>query len=269
MQQANIIYLSHGGGPLPLLGDAKHQSLIKTLKALAGKIRQPEAIIVFSAHWEENPLAITSAENPGLIYDYYGFPEAAYQIEYPLTGSPQLAKLIDDCLRSNRIESRLDHSRGFDHGVFVPLKLMFPSAEIPCVQVSLHRNLSASAHIEIGKALRPLLNRNLLVIGSGSSFHNLPYFFDQSPESIKRNNEFHQWLKQTLCNPELSERLKSQRLVDWQIAPHANFCHPRQEHLMPLHLCFGLAENLLPECHEFELNGKQLHCYSWSPNSLC
>jgi 4,5-DOPA dioxygenase extradiol len=172
-----VLFIPHGGGPLPLLGDPGHQQLVDFLQGIPARIPTPAAICVISAHWEESIATITSGASPSLIYDYYGFPESAYGIQYPAPGSPSLAEEIFAAFQKNSIVANLDEQRGFDHGLFVPLKLMFPDAGIPCVQLSLLSNLNPSDHIAIGKALRPLRRENVLFIGSGFSFHNMKAFF--------------------------------------------------------------------------------------------
>ena len=177
MSSSSVLYLSHGGGPLPLLGDESHQELVNFLKYITARLGKPSAIIVISAHWEEAEPTITSAAVPALIYDYYGFPKESYDIEYPAPGEPLLAHKVFDLLETHGIKSTLTDQRGFDHGVFVPLKMMYPDANIPCIQLSLVHGLQPLEHIQIGKALAGLMGENVLVIGSGFSFHNLNAFF--------------------------------------------------------------------------------------------
>lgn len=241
-KQTEILFLSHGGGPMPLLGDPGHKALVDYLTEMGKTLRTPSAILVISAHWEESIPTITSAANPSLIYDYYGFPAESYQIQYPCPGEPKLAGQIHQALTAAGIEAQLDDTRGFDHGVFVPLKLIYPNAEIPCVQLSLVNSLNPDSHLAIGKALQALDYDNLLVIGSGFSFHNMRAFFSaNTPEVQAKNQAFEDWLKESCCNPEISETERAQRLSHWEQAPHARFCHPREEHLLPLHLCYGMA----------------------------
>lgn len=168
-QLGPVLFIPHGGGPLPLLGDKGHQNLVLFLQQIAPSLGQPSAIVVISAHWEESNVTITSGENPSLVYDYYGFPDEAYRIQYPVPGSPSLANKIQKLLHQSGISARLDSRRGFDHGLFVPLKIMFPAAEIPCIQLSLVNSLDPATHIKIGKALAELRKDNVLVIGSGFS----------------------------------------------------------------------------------------------------
>ena len=179
MKSANprVLFLSHGGGPLPLLGDPAHREMVENLQIIAGRIAKPTAILVISAHWEERVATLTSGAKPALIYDYYGFPEKSYEIEYPCPGEPALADQVQRLLTEAGIEARLDAQRGFDHGLFVPLKIMYPEADIPCIQLSLVKGLDPAEHIRIGKALAGLRQEGLLVIGSGFSFHNMKAFF--------------------------------------------------------------------------------------------
>ena len=243
-QSGSVLYIPHGGGPLPLLGHPGHQDLVDFLFEITPKLGQPSAIVVISAHWEAPVVTITSGKSPQLIYDYYGFPEEAYKIKYPAPGAPELAKQIFHLLKQDGIEAKLDEQRGFDHGLFVPLKLMYPNADIPCVQISLHSSFDAESHINIGRALSALRHENLLVIGSGFSFHNMDALKSQSAESMMgRNIAFEKWLIETCTGVNLSPGQRESRLINWLEAPHARYCHPREEHLLPLHVCFGMANS--------------------------
>jgi len=264
MSQSNIVFLSHGGGPLPLLGNPDHASLVQYLKQLGKDLKRPDAIVVFSAHWEASQVNITSHEAPSLIYDYSGFPPESYEITYPSPGQPSLAREISAALSKASIANQLDSQQGLDHGVFVPIKLMYPQADIPVVQVSLLNSLDAHQHIAIGKALQPLLAQNLLFIGSGFSFHNMRAFFSaQSNEDQEKNRAFEQWLKQVLMNKNTSEAERNQLLTAWTTAPHARFCHPREEHLLPLHICYGLAERAADLHESVQILGKQAGMFHW------
>lgn len=257
-------YLSHGGGPLPLLGDESHTEMVECLAAVAAYIDKPTAIIVVSAHWEEDVVAITHSGQPPMIYDYYGFPQAAYEIQYPAPGAPALAKQIHKALADEHIESRLDDDRGFDHGMYVPLMLMYPSADIPCVQVSLVKGLDAAQHIRIGEALCRIAMNGALIIGSGFSFHNMDAFFGQdTAESKSMNSEFEAWLVNTCSSDTLDETQRTHRLINWEGAPHARYCHPREEHLLPLHVCYGATKR--PASAEIQLSiiNKQASMYLW------
>ncbi|MCW8847042.1 MAG: dioxygenase [Gammaproteobacteria bacterium] len=260
----SVIFISHGGGPLPLLGDPGHAALVDNLQAIAGQVGRPSAIVVFSAHWESAKCTITGGATPSLIYDYFGFPNEAYQIQYPAPGEPALAGRIYEMLTSRGMEAEVDKLRGFDHGMFVPLKIMFPKADIPCVQISLFDSLSPSRHIQLGRVLAGLREDNILVIGSGFSFHNLKAFFSPPSDAMAvGNTSFENWLVETCTSTALDEVERESRLVHWQEAPAARLCHPREEHLLPLHVCYGLAQAPARKAFSFEIMGMQASAYAW------
>ncbi len=260
---AQIVYFSHGGGPLPILGDPGHRSMVRFMEELPGKLRRPEAILVVSAHWEAREATMTGGETPPLIYDYYGFPEKAYEIRYPAPGRPELAELIAGLLQKSGIPSRIDKNRGFDHGMFIPLKLMYPDALIPTVQMSLLHSLDPAAHLSLGKAMRPLMEQNILVIGSGFSFHNLGAFSWHGKAAPDPGNEaFQNWLIEC-CAGDIPESERERRLAAWQEAPSARYCHPREEHLLPLHVCVGLANKPARVVFDDSILGKRAVAFQW------
>jgi len=259
-----VLFLSHGGGPMPLLGDEGHAEMVENLKSIAGKIKKPSAILVISAHWEEKLPTITSGENPSLIYDYHGFPEESYNIKYPCPGEPLLADQVYRLLNTAGIEARLDKQRGFDHGLFVPLKIMYPEADIPCIELSLVQSIDPEEHIKIGKALSDIEHDELLIIGSGFSFHNMKAFFTlQTSDSKMMNESFEQWLIHTYSNPTIDETERTQRLENWEQAPAARYCHPREENLLPLHVCYGIAQAACTEYFELNIINKKSSVYLW------
>jgi 4,5-DOPA dioxygenase extradiol len=259
-----VLFIPHGGGPLPLLGDKGHQALVHFLQEIAPSLGRPSAIILISAHWEESIATITSGESPPLIYDYYGFPEEAYRIQYPAPGSPELADKIFRLLHQSGISSRLDDQRGFDHGLFVPLKILFPGADIPCVQISLVNNLDPATHIDIGRALAELRKDKVLIIGSGFSFHNLKAFFTSGSEAQDVKNEaFEAWLIDTCTNADLSAPERENRLIHWGEAPYADYCHPREEHLLPLHVCVGFTNAPAKLVFDGKILGKKASAFLW------
>ena len=219
-----VLFIPHGGGPLPLLGDARHQQLVQFLQEMRGKLSRPRAIIVISAHWEASTLSITSAATPPLIYDYAGFPPESYQIRYPAPGLPGLAEELHEMFRAAGIDSRLDATRGFDHGLFVPLKLLYPEADIPCLQVSLVRGLDPETHLRIGAALATLMEDRVLILGSGYSFHNLPLLLrDHGDLEDPGNEAFENWLYQTCCDESLTSDQRRDDLLAWENAPYARY----------------------------------------------
>ena len=258
------LFLSHGGGPLPLLGDATHAQMVSCLQKIAAEIARPSAIILISAHWEADPLRVTAAASPELIYDYKGFPPASYDIEYPCPGTRSLAADICQQLENAGIDCIADQTRGLDHGVFVPLKILYPQADIPCVQLSLQKGLDPLRHIELGAALRGLDDPSLLVVGSGFTFHNMRAFFSPaSHESVNANVAFENWLIDTCVNPEVSEEQRIERFLNWSSAPSARYCHPREEHLMPLLVCYGYAGSAATKTYQLEILHKKTSMYSW------
>jgi 4,5-DOPA dioxygenase extradiol len=258
------IFISHGGGPLPLLGDPGHSQMVSCLQGIALSIPRPAAILVVSAHWEEQVPTITAGSKPSLLYDYYGFPPESYEIQYPCVGEPSLAREIYRMLGNCEIVAKLDEARGFDHGVFVPLKIMYPEADIPCVQLSLVDTLDSLFHIEVGNALRNLVDQNVLLIGSGVSFHNLKAFFaPDNAESIELNESFEKWLQNVCTDSELAEPMRRELLINWSDAPGARFCHPREEHLLPLHVCYGVSQAPCAELYEVTIMNKKSSMYLW------
>jgi aromatic ring-opening dioxygenase catalytic subunit (LigB family) len=173
-----------------------------------------------------------------LIYDYYGFPEHTYKIKYEAPGAPALAREIRELLTQAGIPARLDPQRGFDHGVFIPFKLIYPNADIPTVQLSLKAGLDPAAHIEIGRAIAPLREQGVLIVASGISYHNLRDFgVDPNPAS----DRFDTWLAEAVSAPDPG--LRNERLLQWKLAPAARNAHPREEHLIPLMVAAGAARD--------------------------
>lgn len=259
-----VLFIPHGGGPLPLLGHEAHQKMVAFLQEVPSKFSRPDAILVISAHWEEEIASVTSSAKPALLYDYYGFPEETYQIQYPVTGNTALAQRVVDLLRSKNIKSTLDEQRGLDHGVFVPLKIMYPNAEIPCIELSLLTGLDPQQHIDIGKALAELRHENILILGSGFSFHNLPAMLSPDNKgSDEQNAEFESWLIETCTGERFTTAEREQRLVHWSDAPGAKYCHPREEHLMPLHVCYGCCESRAKLVFNDLIMNKSASAYLW------
>jgi aromatic ring-opening dioxygenase catalytic subunit (LigB family) len=258
------LFISHGGGPLPLLGDASHREMIACLTGIAADIPKPDAIIVVSAHWEARVPTVTAASSPALIYDYYNFPPESYEIRYPCPGSPALARTIQHRLTDAGIAAELDEARGLDHGVFVPLRIMYPQADIPCVQLSLLDSLDAARHVAVGRAHAGRHAHNVLLIGSGFSFHNLKAFFGPASEEANRVNvAFEDWLGDAVGSHGYAEADRADRLVRWDSAPGARFCHPREEHLLPLHVCYGAAGGPSSRQYRVSILGKTSSFFVW------
>lgn len=201
---------------------------------------------------QESVATVTSGSNPPLIYDYYGFPPESYQLKYPAPGNPALAHKVAKLIQNAGIECREDPQRGFDHGVFIPLMLTYPEADIPVVQLSLLNSLDPELHLKMGQALEPLRDENVLIFASGMSFHNMSVFMKSMGSGLNqkvdpKSVEFDNYLKiaagvgaaASSSVPSLEERRKM--LVNWKRGPSALYAHPREEHLLPLMVAFGAA----------------------------
>jgi len=259
-----VLYISHGAGPLPVLGDEGHTEMVDNLKLLTREIPRPSAVLVVSAHWEEAVPTVTTAVRPDLYYDYYGFPPESYELRYPAPGDQDLAENVRDALVDKGFDTRADDERGLDHGVFIPLTIMYPEADIPCVQLSLIKGLDPAAHVAMGEALAGLDRENLLIVGSGFSFHNMRAFFARDTDETRTWNEtFEEWLIETCSSPSLDREERKKRLIQWESAPHARYCHPREEHLMPLHVCCGATGRASVEHYRLTIIGKRASAYRW------
>lgn len=229
------IYISHGGGPLPLMGDASHKALIEWLSKLGETIPTPKCILVISAHWEETDVTVLSGERPELLFDYYNFPKETYTYTYPAPGNPTIAATIRDLLGKAGFKCKENKTRGFDHGVFVPLMMMYPQADIPVLQLSLVRSLDPRLHINIGEALAALRKEGVLILGSGSSYHGR----SEGRAGLIASRDFDAYLVDVCTNVKYNEEERKQRLCEWKKAPAAEECHPREEHLIPLMVVLG------------------------------
>lgn len=260
-QSLPVVFVTHGGGPFPVL---REDSLSRHLRALGKQVAatKPKAILMVSAHWEEKQATLISDSRPSLLYDYYGFPPESYSLKYDAPGDSALAASIQAMLRSHGLAAELKSGRGWDHGVFIPLLLMLPAADTPVVQLSLLSSLDAAAHIKLGRALEVLRDQGVFIIGSGSSFHNMRTFgggFGDGSGS-ETSRDFHAWLHRAICDMPPAERAEA--LEGWQKAPSGPACHPREEHLLPLHVCVGAAGNDAGHViFDGNLMGVQMACY--------
>lgn len=242
-QRLPTVYIAHGGGPCffmdpppdnPTLWD-QMAAYLRSIPTAAGA--RPKAILVISAHWECPKPTVMSDDTYHLYYDYYGFPEHTYKLKYPAKGEASIAKRVHELLQAAGHETASESGRGLDHGVFIPLMLMYPDADIPIVQLSLQKGLDPAQHIAIGKALAPLRDEGVLIVGSGLSYHNLRNFF--SPFNLASNaaaKNFDAWLNHAVTAPQAE---REALLDEWASAPNARDCHPREEHLLPLMVVAG------------------------------
>ena len=234
------IFLPHGGGPCFFMdwtwgpADTWHPTQ-RFLDGVAAALpAPPKALVVISGHWEEPGFTAGAVEKPGLIFDYSGFPPHTYQLTWPAPGDPELAARVTKMLREAGLPAGLSRTRGYDHGVFVPLKVAFPHAEIPVVPLSLDHGLDPELHLHAGRVLAPLRDEGVLIIASGMSFHNLRAYM--RPETAEPAEQFDAWLTRAV---ELPAAQRNEMLRYWQNAPYASFAHPRAEHLIPLMVAAG------------------------------
>jgi aromatic ring-opening dioxygenase catalytic subunit (LigB family) len=198
---------------------------------------KPKAILMVSGHWEEDDFAVMGAEKPPMVYDYGGFPPHTYQIKYSAPGAPAIAARVIELLNAAGLATHLDQTRGFDHGVFAPMQVMYPDADVPLFQVAIRHDYDPAAHYALGRALAPLRDEGVLIVGSGLSYHNMRGF---GPQGKVPSAEFDAWLNSAVMSvPEKRKAL----LLEWEKAPSARACHPQEDHLIPLMAAVGAAEN--------------------------
>ena len=241
------LYLAHGGGPWPwmdgLMRDC-HDGLARSLAGLPAHLpSQPVAVLLVTAHWEAPVFTISAGAAPGMLHDYYGFPPETYAVRYAAPGAPALARRAAELLASVGIEAALDTERGFDHGSFVPMFAMYPQAGMPVLQMSLRRGLDPAQHLAAGRALAPLRAEGVLIVGSGSSYHNMQ---ERGPSAFAPSQAFDGWLQRVLAGPDPAGREAA--LLRWEEAPAARHAHPREEHLLPLMVAAGAAAGETGRC---------------------
>ncbi len=256
---SKTIFIPHGGGPLPLINESQNKELNDFLRSYGDL--NPKAIIIFSAHYETLNTDVIYDNDDNLTFDYYGFPKETYEYLYNPPKNKILGKEIVQKLKDkgyNVISSK----RGFDHGVFVPLMLMFEKADIPVVQISINKSLDAKYHIELGKALNFLTTKDVLIIGSGYSFHNLREFFSEAIIDVK-NDEFHDHLIKILTE-DVIETKREENLQNWEKIPHARYVHPRSEHFIPLLITYGINQAKGQIVLDEEILGKRTIAVEWN-----
>ena len=236
-----VAFVPHGGGPWPFVEMGLPPDEVTQLKKYLESVRRlpptaPRALLVISAHWEEPVPTVMTAEHPPMLYDYYGFPPESYQLQWPTPGDPSLAHEVAQLLGRAGFKTGADAARGFDHGTFVPLKVTYPDADIPAIQLSLVTGLNPAHHIAIGRALAPLRERGVFIVGSGMTFHNLRAFGD--PRAVAYAEAFDEWLRGVM---QRAPDERAQGLTEWSTAPAARIAHPREEHLIPLLVATGAA----------------------------
>lgn len=302
MGLAPVIALSHGGGesqhphshssidqqlltnhigPLPILGEPGHKSIIYSLQNRIPKLlslndpsNRPRAIILITAHWSTSSPAISSSAGPDLIYDYYGFPPEAYDLKYPAKGEPAIAEEVAAALKAEGLDDVvLDPKRGWDHGVFVPMTLVNPAADIPIVQMSVLASEDPTKHLRMGRALRALRSKNIAIVGSGfASFHNLRVMMSMRNADPARQTEIHgisrKWNE---ALTEVVDKNPWEGLQGWRKLPGADVMHPPRggEHFMPLIVCAGAAgQDEKAKWYKDGYLGVDIYTYYWGADEV-
>ena len=251
MSRLPTLFIPHGGGPCffmdwdPPDTWARMAAYLRRIPDDVGA--RPKALVVVSGHWEEKVAAIQKNPAPPLLYDYYGFPPDTYRITFPAAGAPEVSAQVAELLKAAGISWKYDEARGFDHGVFIPLKVAFPDADIPIVQVSLLASLDPAEHIRLGRALAPLRDEGVLIVGSGMTYHNMRTLMASmrggadGRRADPGSERFDDWLEHVVTGVPPQDRVAA--LKEWAKAPAARAAHPREEHLLPLHVVVGAAGN--------------------------
>ncbi|KAG8159231.1 hypothetical protein KVR01_010892 [Diaporthe batatas] len=278
MTRAAVVSVSHGGGPMPVLGDPGHASIVKSLKKRVPEILRlgtpeaPRAIVVVTAHWSEAQPTISSGRSHSLYYDYGGFPREAYQLKYPAPGSPEVAGEVKKALENVGLKPVLNEKRGWDHGVFIPFMLINPAADVPIVQLSVLQSEDPEEHIRMGRALSTLRDSNVAIVGSGfASLHDFALMRplmsgDASAVGhIKTvTSEFNKVLTDVVQEKDSQERAR--KLAEWRKFPRAYDIHPRYgaEHFMPLLVCAGAGGDEKAGAYKDDFGGVDIWSYFWS-----
>ena len=239
MSKMPAFFISHGGGPWPWIDDMRAE--LAPLEASLADIpktlpERPKAVLMVSGHWETNGFSVMSAPAPKMVYDYYNFPPHTYEITYPAPGAPDLATRAAELISGAQLPVMLDAEMGYDHGTFVPMQIMYPGADMPLFQVSIEKGYDPAQHLALGRALEPLRDEGVLIVGSGLSYHNLGLF---GPRAKTPSTEFDIWLSDALEQP---PEQRTAHMLDWEQAPSARVAHKDEDHLVPLWVALGASE---------------------------
>jgi aromatic ring-opening dioxygenase catalytic subunit (LigB family) len=242
MTRFPAFFVSHGGGPWPFMEErrAQYAKTAEELGALPERLpSRPQAVLVITGHWEAPEFTVSTSPRPPMVYDYFGFPEHTYHIKYPAPGLPSLAVRVEELLERAGIKCEEDINQGFDHGTFVPLGLMYPNADMPIVLLSMKSTYDPAEHIRVGQAIAALRDEDILIVGSGLTYHNMRGFGREESGAI--SYAFEAWLNDAVSQPDA--RVRNDMLIGWERAPGARLAHPREDHLVPLMVVAGAAGN--------------------------
>jgi len=233
MTRTPVLFVSHGAPTFAL----EPGRLGPLLTAVGQRLLRPRAVLVVSPHWMTRGARVASTAQPATVHDFGGFDRALYDIHYPAPGHPELAARAVEMLRAAGWPAEADGSQGLDHGAWVPLRFLYPQADVPVFQVSLPADLTPAQAYALGQALQPLRDEGVLVVGSGSLTHNLYEFrMDAGGEEAAYAREFAAWVRQVV---EARDDERLQRTLE--TAPHARRAHPTAEHFLPLLVAAGAA----------------------------
>ena len=265
------LYIPHGGGPCffikpedmpPGMPSGVWDSMADYLIGIDAMVgRRPKAVLVITAHWLTPRPTFSVIQKPDLYYDYYNFPDYTYQLKYPVAGAPEVAARARALLADAGIASDSDDTRGIDHGVFIPFLLIYPDADVPIVAMSLQQDMNAAEHLAIGQALAPLRDENVLIVGSGMSFHNMRAMMTGTRDPA--SEQFAAWLTDAATAPPAQ---RNAALAAWEQATGARASHPvqAQEHLIPLMVAAGAADSDVgKESFSDQLGGNRLSGYTF------
>ncbi|OAA65320.1 extradiol ring-cleavage class 3 subunit b [Niveomyces insectorum RCEF 264] len=275
MPRGAVVALSHGGGPMPVLGDPDSVELANSMRTRVPAIlglndaaRRPKAIVIVTAHWSTDRPTVSSGARHKLLYDYGGFPPAAYRLKYDAPGSPEVAHRVAEVLRTAGFDPALDAERGWDHGVFVPMLLVHPAADIPIVQMSVLDSEDPAAHFAMGRALAPLRDENIAVIGSGfASFHNMRLMFAGITREPTMRDKLKEWNAAVTAAAAVADnRERGEQFQTWRSWPAAYVTHPRggAEHFLPLIVCAGAADSTAGQSYVDKFMGLDIVSYYWN-----
>ena len=254
---APSLFISHGA-PDMLLRDIAAK---RFLQRLGKGLPRPKAILVISAHWSAPIATVGTAKSPETIHDFYGFPQALYRYSYPASGAPDIAKRAKVLLQKSGFETRLDNDRGLDHGAWSPLVLVYPEADIPIFQLSLLDSGDAQRHFDLGRALQPLRQEGVMILGSGAATHNLGDLNPSHGPVREPYQDFERWLVTTV------ENNQDEQLIAFENeGPSAKLAHPTTEHFLPLLVALGAAgDNTRPQClhRSFDYGNLAMTCFGW------
>ena len=234
-------FINHGGGscfflePGPMR-DTWHELEAYLRRFMATLPERPRAILAISGHWEADVPTVNAGAHPPLLFDYGGFPVHTYRLTWPAPGAPEVAARVRALLASAGIANGAEPARGWDHGIFVPLKVMVPDADIPLAQLSMQHGLDPATHLAIGRALKPLRDDGVLILGSGQTYHNMHGLF-AGEVGDEKAEAFDAWLRATM----IDGVTRDAALIGWEGAPHARAAPPHEDHLLPLMVAAGAA----------------------------